>query len=31
MKAPDFETIAPKGQGIFEAFKAISKGVLKNL
>ncbi|MBI4124418.1 MAG: gliding-motility protein MglA [Deltaproteobacteria bacterium] len=28
---PDFETVAVKGQGVYEAFKAISKGVLKTL
>lgn len=27
----DFETVATNGKGVFEAFKAISKGVLKNL
>lgn len=28
---PDFETVATTGQGIFEAFKAIGKGVLRSL
>lgn len=30
-KVADFETIATSGKGIFEAFKAISKSVLRNL
>lgn len=28
---PDFETVATKGQGVYEAFKAISKQVLRSL
>lgn len=28
---PDFETIATQGQGVFQAFKAISKSVLSSL
>lgn len=30
-KLPDFETIATRGQGVFDALKSISVGVLKSL
>lgn len=30
-KVPDFETVAVKGQGVLEALKAVSAGVLKTL